>query len=390
MQQFINAWRSTITDVGGINASATSITVEAGDGAALAAVSSAISAGLPVFLTFDADENDPESVKEIVKVTARATDTLTIERAQDGTTGQIWASGSLIELRVIARELRHFNCPDPSICNGRLTLATGVAIPTTDQTAKTTVYWTPHKGNRIALYDGTNWQLIASAEVSIALGTLTADKNYDVFGYLNAGALALELSAAWTSDSARADALTTQDGILVKDGALTRRYLGTFRTISTTETEDSAAKRLLWNMYNRVDRKMVKKDTTNSWAYSTATLRQANGSTANQVSLVVGQAEDPVHVAIYSAAANSTTTTRTVFSGIGINSTSVNSAEIFMFDNCNNAFIGHPQADIRAIPALGYSYYAWLEAGAGADTQTWYGDNGTTTTQSGMIGTVRA
>jgi hypothetical protein len=47
-------------------------------------------------------------------------------------------------------------------------------------------------------------------------------------------------------------------------------------------------------------------------------------------------------------------------------------------------------AAYRGILAAGYSFLAWLEAGDGTDTQTWYGDNGVTLIQSGITGEVRA
>ena len=42
---------------------------------------------------------------EIVKVTARSTDTFTITRGQDGTSGQAWNSGDKVELRLVAASL---------------------------------------------------------------------------------------------------------------------------------------------------------------------------------------------------------------------------------------------------------------------------------------------
>src|SRR5690348_18514502 len=100
---------------------------------------------------------------------------------------------------------------DQNINNCRLTLQTGVAVSTTDQTSKTTVYLTPYSGNRIALFNGSNWQLYAIAsDKSLALGTLTSGKNYDVFAYDSSGDVTLAFSAAWTNDTTRADALTTQ------------------------------------------------------------------------------------------------------------------------------------------------------------------------------------
>jgi hypothetical protein len=41
------------------------------------------------------------------------------------------------------------------ICNGRLTLQSGIGVPTSDQLAKTEVFFTPYFGNRNALYDGS-------------------------------------------------------------------------------------------------------------------------------------------------------------------------------------------------------------------------------------------
>lgn len=54
------------------------------------------------------DGNGAETAWEIVKCTARATDGLTIERAQEGTTARTWPAGSRIELRTTAGTLDSF------------------------------------------------------------------------------------------------------------------------------------------------------------------------------------------------------------------------------------------------------------------------------------------
>lgn len=277
------------------------------------------------------------------------------------------------------------------LAGGRLTLLTNTPVPSTDQTAKTSILYTPHLSNYLGLYTGTEWQAFGFSELSLALSGLTGGKNYDIFAYPNAGNAALELSAAWTNDSTRADALARQNGILVKSGAATRRFLGTFRALSATETEDSAAKRLLWNMYNRVRRQMARRDTTDSWNYSTASFQQANNSAANQLEIVVGQVEDAFECSVYAWAANSTATVRNAIVGIGIGSTTVNSATVYTSDNCTSSLPGLPKASLITMPTLGYSTYQWLEKGAGADTQTWHGDSGGGgNIQSGIIGSVWA
>lgn len=169
---------------------------------------------------------------------------------------------------------------------GRLTLESGVPVSTTDQTAKTTVYYTPYVNNIIVLWDGNRWQPMTFAEASLALGTLTASKLYDVFGYLSSGALVLE-SLAWTDDTTRATAVTLQDGRYCKSGDKTRLYLGTFYTASTTTTEDSIVKRYLFSHHNTIDKRGYKGSTT-SHSYTTGTWRIWGNDAANCIDFVAG------------------------------------------------------------------------------------------------------
>ena len=163
--------------------------------------------------------------------------------------------------------------------NGRLTLESGVAVSTTNQTAKTTLYFTPYKGNQIALYDGSNWGIHTLTQRSLSLSGYTADKNFDIFIYDNGGTLTLE-SVVWTNDTTRATALTTQDGVYVKNGATTRRYLGTIRTTSSTgQCEDSTERRFVWSYYNQVKKKQRTRLNTGGHTYSTGAWRNVNNST---------------------------------------------------------------------------------------------------------------
>ena len=106
----------------------------------------------------------------------------------------------------------------------------------------------------------------------------------------------IALSAAWASDTTRTDAIALQDGIPVKSGTATLRWVGTIRTTGTTTTEDSGGgvttqvggKRFVWNAYNQVPRALAVIDTTDNWTYTTATVRQANGATGNKVEYVAG------------------------------------------------------------------------------------------------------
>lgn len=278
------------------------------------------------------------------------------------------------------------------ICEFRLTLTTAVPVTTSDVTAATTLYCTPYKGNRIALHIFPGqWAIRSSAEFSIAVPATTSQM-YDVFVYDNSGVPTLELTA-WTNDTTRATALTTQNGVLVKSGDTTRRYMGSFRTTGVSgQTEDSLAKRYVWNYHNRVHRSLLRQESTDTWSYTTNTIRQANGSSSNQVEVVIGYSEEPVEVSVYGiAASDQAGNSVDMFVGVGLDSTSANSAQIVCPQNNSAASIRHAvSAHYKGFPGIGRHYFAWLEASTASGTTTWYGDRGggtgASTTQTGMIG----
>jgi len=177
---------------------------------------------------------------------------------------------------------------------GRLTLTTATPVPLTDVTAATTIYYTPHTHNKIQLYDGTTWKMYAFSEISIAVPATTVTM-YDIWAYDSGGAVTLEV-LAWTDDETRATALTRQDGVYVKSGATTRRYLGSFRTTGASgQTEDSKANRFLYNYYNKVIRWGYREDFTGH-GYTTGTYRPWNNDTANRVSFVQGLYENDIAI----------------------------------------------------------------------------------------------
>lgn len=281
--------------------------------------------------------------------------------------------------------------PTNGTVNGRLTFTTATPVTTGDVTSATVLYFTPFRGNYISLYDGSVWNLRSFSELSIAVPN-TSNTLYDVFVYDNNGTATLELTA-WTNDTTRATALTTQNGVLVKTGATTRRYVGSFRTTgSSGNSEDSAAKRYLWNYYNRVPRFLRVTDSTNTWAYNTATYRQANASSANQIDVVVGWAEVLIDVSVYAAVTNGDGVGVALRVAIGEDSTTA-PATGTMFGpvnvNSNTGISVCPlYAHLRKYPAVGRHFYAWLELGAATNT-TWYGDNGDLTTYNqGITGVI--
>lgn len=215
-----------------------------------------------------------------------------------------------------------------NVADGRLTLETGVPISTSDQANKTTLYYTFYKGNKIGLYDGTSWHVRTFTELSIAVGALTASKPYDVFIYDNSGTPTIEL-LVWTNDTTRATALAYQDGVLVKSGAATRRYVGTIYIDSGQKCQDTLAFRYVWNYYNRVGRHLKKEDSTSHTNLSTATWRSWNNDATVRVTFVQGVQEDVIPLLCNVELWAGTTTFSAVRAGLGVDVTNTNTIGYF-------------------------------------------------------------
>jgi hypothetical protein len=93
--KFTNNAISTLAS--GITNSATSITVASGDGSKFPSLTGSE--------YFRATLIDASNNLEIVKVTARSSDVLTVTRAQESTTARAFSSGDRIELRITAQSL---------------------------------------------------------------------------------------------------------------------------------------------------------------------------------------------------------------------------------------------------------------------------------------------
>ena len=273
---------------------------------------------------------------------------------------------------------------------GRCTLTSGTPVTTSDVTAATTIYYALYGGNQITLYDGsTRWVQTSFTELSLTVPSTTATM-YDVFVDYTAGTPALE-AVAWTNDTTRA-ALATQNGAYVQTGDTDSLYVCSFRTTAVSgQTENSLANRFLWNYFHRVTLPMAAAlETANSWTYTTATIRQANANTANQLNFIIGVSEDSVQAEVV-AAANSDAATREIVVGIGMDTTTAFSNRL---RGTSVALVANQNLVLSALyegyPGIGRHYLAWLEFSEAAGTSTWIGDNnGPTRSQSGIQGRLR-
>lgn len=272
-------------------------------------------------------------------------------------------------------------------CGIRATLTSGTPVTTADVTASTNVFLDPYASSGwgaglCAFYDTTTstWNTLQFTEITVALGTLTAGLPYDIFCFDNSGTMACDAPVAWTNTTTRATALTTQNGVPVKTGALTRRYIATFYTTSTTQTADSVAKRDLSNYYNRVRRPLRVTDATAGWNYSTATYQQANASATNQVEGVVGVADLTLDLFVsHNAGGNAGAVT--VNTAIGEDSTTTADA-LFIGGGsvtCGGGGFcgaGSVSGRLAKMPAVGWHKWVWLEKAQASGTTSWGNPSG--------------
>jgi hypothetical protein len=290
--------------------------------------------------------------------------------------GGFYWDGSQIDASSIYTERRDYLLDNlamqsKQVFGGRLTLQTGTPVPS-NVASSGTVYYTPYKGNRVSVYgEGLGWKEHTFSELSVSLSGATADQPVDIFLYDDAGTLTLEV-VEWSSASARATALTTQDGVYVKSGAPGHVYLGTVGiTDSAGVSADTYAQRFVWNMYNRVLRDLSDTLGYNSWAYTTSAWRAAyNDPTACLIELVAGLSEEAIMIT--GAAMMQSTSANNAGIGIGDNVHNNNSATIRA--QHLESGIGPCMASLVDGVTLGQRAFYLVEWGAAG--VTFYGSNG--------------
>ena len=274
-----------------------------------------------------------------------------------------------------------------AICGGRLTGQTGVAVSDSAGSIST-LYFTPYESStscgQIGLYTGTAWETLSFSEISLALSGLTSGNNYDIYVYNNSGTLAIDTPVVWTNDTTPASR-TTQDGIYVQSGATTRRLVGTIRATAATTTEDTTTLRFISNLYNRVERHFLRRETADSWTYASVTWRSFNNNTANRFQFVHCVAGINTYV---EARTNLTSTLTNGYVGIGLDSTAATSAYLAIGGGtADNSELLSAFATYNRHSGIGYHFLQMIERCETANTVTFYGDNATSNLmRCGMVG----
>lgn len=276
---------------------------------------------------------------------------------------------------------------------GRLTLQSGVSVMTTTQSGKTQLFYTPHVGTSIPIYDGTIFTMKAFGEIS-CLTTDTAknpaaignSKINDWFVWDDAGTIRLGHGPDWTSDSARSagTALAKINGIWVNAVGITNgpaaqrgTYVGTTRSGGSAtlahifNVEGAAGFYGVWNAYNRVLTGGMTTHTVISWAISGTTIRAKANDNAASVAFVCGLQEDMATMVNFPGLmSNSPTDGTTLIAGIGVDSTTAFSG--ITLQGPSTTVQGGAFAVVREYYSFGFHTWWCLEATNGTNTVTVY------------------
>jgi hypothetical protein len=286
---------------------------------------------------------------------------------------------------------------------GRLSFSSTLPVPTSDVTSASTIYYLPYTSQFITVDNGSQLvtDSIGTSGISSSISA-TSGAVYDVFAYDNSGSPALHF-VQWTNTTTRATALTPDSlgGFLVLSGTGNQiyRYLGSFYATTSNTSQDEAANRCLFNMYNRVDRSLVATGLSSTWTNSSGTWGSADSNTTNgqgRVSFLVGYVDSPASLAFTvnvhggaSPSANSPCLT-----GVGLNSTSAPAASSTtpgFSDSANASSFSVPlTANFLGQPALGYNYLQALVNSLSSNLT--FNEYGTGTGQTGnmvMVGSAQ-
>lgn len=293
---------------------------------------------------------------------------------------------------------------------GRLTLTPSVPVLTATVSGATTVYYSPYVGRHVPINDGTRFVMTdiggelsqATTDATKSPAAVANNSNYDKFVWSDAGTIRCTRGPLWTSDTGRGTGAGTTElvrvnGILVNNVAITNgpaanrgTYVGTIRSNGSAAIDwiygalsagGTAGRLCVWNMYNRVAIETMVRDDTNSWTVAAGVTGQAADNSATyRVSFVSGWAEDAFFGNYQAMCA--TAAANTGVAGVGLDSTTAFSGR---WNTNNTASTTRPIEGDLTTTALGFHYISAMDASAGSNSSTFYGDGGGTTIQTGLL-----
>jgi hypothetical protein len=289
----------------------------------------------------------------------------------------------------------------------RLTLASGTPVMGTSVPGATLVIVTPYVGNLMPIYDGTNMVPTAFSEVQQATTDATkspaavgASQVFDIFCWVDAGTNRCTRGPAWTNSTARGYTLVRVNGILLNNSSITNgpaasrgTWVGTIASNASSTIDyilggsgsgGVAAVLNVFNFYNRVTVAPQVIDTHASYNYSSATVRQADNSASNQISYVIGAAEDAISASYSNQCSTVATISANCQFGIGTDATSSFAGPPFFGYQNNGATASQMGGGVsyQFMPSLGVHTISANEASDGSHANTFNASSSGTLTAS--------
>jgi hypothetical protein len=294
--------------------------------------------------------------------------------------------------------------PTVSQPQGYLTLTSATPVIAADVSAATAVYYTPFTGNLIPIYNGSRMVPTEFSELTLTLvASHAASQIYDVFVFSNSSVLTPVTGPAWATPTAGAGARgtgagTTQlsrlNGYWVNTVSMTGRngsttysiganlatYVGsifmdgTNGQITCHRAWGASRKWGVWNAYNRQPLYLKCGDSTASWTYNSATVRQSRATTGNKLTTFCGLAEERAAL-FFKQEVVSGNSDDEITIGVGKNSTTAISgtAGVFTKTAGGTAATATPVAHYTDAPSLGIQEFNSLESSHGGTNATFTG-----------------
>ena len=168
---------------------------------------------------------------------------------------------------------------------GRLTLTSNTPVLTGDVTASTTVYFTPFRGDRIALYTGSFWKPYTFTELSVVVPSTTY-RLFDIFVYDNAGTLTLE-AVNWNQSTAALTNATNATPIVITSNG---HGLANNDLVAIAGVNGNTAANGIWSVQNVAANTFELEGSTGSGAYTNGgTWYKLNATRATAITLQNGR-----------------------------------------------------------------------------------------------------
>lgn len=249
----------------------------------------------------------------------------------------------------------------------RVCLTSATPVATANETAKTTIYVTPYKGDHVSIYNTTQskWITQTFAEASVAVPA-TTNQMYSIYITSASNSTITVSLSAWTNDTTPGTAayhvLNGRRTLATDDSKL---FVGVFRTTgSSGQTENSDAKRYIWNEYNRVVCHEFAIDPSASWTGTTSnTMVSMNSNTTEgqgRFGFVCGVIEDSINAKASETLAAGGATLHTL--GLGLNSVTTATNKSVAMGSNSSSYLSANYAEMTAYPALGYNFVQLLDA----------------------------